>query len=347
MNYLDALDWLRINYPKYDLSDRIQIINLAKGGGPYIGPKGGKWTDPQHTIPWKEETVKREPPGSQLPENIQQKLKELNIDKYPQADIPISQIKVDLSGDINSKAVIAWRDSKGKIQTGYTPAFHKANAEKKWKRVQAFRDKKPKLISDINDKLTNTKKGSIEHQGYTVLSIIAETGLRPGSTGSLKKHGHYGIGTLTKDHVKVENEIAVIQFVGKAGKKNTTVVKNPKTVESLKYYLGQNKDSLFQPSALDNAKEVMPKGMKVKDLRTIKATETAEKYINGIETPPPLTGNAKKDKALLAKALFNTSKAVSTILNNTPSVAKASYIHPSVFEKWANKIGANKALWAN
>lgn len=346
MNYIQALDWLETNYPKYDINDRILIIELAKSGGPYIGPKGGKWADPKHTIPWKQETGKRKTPGSQLPDSIQKKLKELNIDKLPQADIPTSSIKVDFSGNINEKAVIAWRDSKGKIQTGYTPAFHKANAEKKWKRVQAFRDKKPEIVKAINDKLNNTKPGSTEHQGYTVLSIIAETGLRPGSTESVRKHGHYGISTLTKDHVKIDKGIAVIQFVGKSGKKNTTIVKNPNTVKALQYYLKQKNDNLFQPSALDNTKAVMPKGMKVKDFRTIKATETAEKFINAVEVPPPLTGNSKKDKKLLAKALFDTSKTVATILNNTPAVAKASYIHPMVFEKWANKIGAGKELWA-
>jgi len=26
---------------------------LEKAGGPYIGPRGGKWADPQHTVPWK------------------------------------------------------------------------------------------------------------------------------------------------------------------------------------------------------------------------------------------------------------------------------------------------------
>lgn len=26
---------------------------LRKAGGPYIGPRGGKWADPKHTIPWK------------------------------------------------------------------------------------------------------------------------------------------------------------------------------------------------------------------------------------------------------------------------------------------------------
>lgn len=27
---------------------------LAKAGGPYIGPRGGKWADPQHTVAWQE-----------------------------------------------------------------------------------------------------------------------------------------------------------------------------------------------------------------------------------------------------------------------------------------------------
>lgn len=30
---------------------------LEKGGGPYIGPRGGKWADPQMTVPWKEGKV--------------------------------------------------------------------------------------------------------------------------------------------------------------------------------------------------------------------------------------------------------------------------------------------------
>lgn len=40
---------------------RFKIVrprDLLKGG-PYIGPKGGKWADPAHTIPWKEQDQKR------------------------------------------------------------------------------------------------------------------------------------------------------------------------------------------------------------------------------------------------------------------------------------------------
>jgi hypothetical protein len=31
----------------------LETVLRKAGGGPYIGPKGGKWADPQHTIPWK------------------------------------------------------------------------------------------------------------------------------------------------------------------------------------------------------------------------------------------------------------------------------------------------------
>jgi len=42
---------------------------------------------------------------------------------------------------------------------------------------------------------------------------------------------------------------------------------------------------------------------------------------------------------------LETSKKVSTILNNTPTIAKVSYIHPMVFEHWAKNIGAPEKLW--
>lgn len=37
--------------------------DLQKAGGPYIGPRGGKWADSQHTIAWKEQTGHAAIPG--------------------------------------------------------------------------------------------------------------------------------------------------------------------------------------------------------------------------------------------------------------------------------------------
>ena len=282
-----------------------------------------------------------------MSDEVQSKLKELKVDKLPQAIIPVSDIRVDLTGDVDTKAIITWKDTKGKVQSGYTPKFHEINAKKKWDRINKFRSKKKEIVHTLNEKLIKEKHGSIDHQGHTILAIIAETGLRPGSIESVRKHGHYGISTLNREHVAINDKMAVLNFIGKEGKKNVTVIQNPVIVKALRYYVYNAKEgnSLFNPSSLEGAKEVLPKGMKVKDLRTIKATESAERLLKEVDIPPPLTGDNKKDKRLLAKALLETSKKVATILNNTPSIAKASYIHPMVFEQWAKSVGAPEKLW--
>lgn len=45
--------------------DRKRLITrgfwLMKAGGPFIGPRGGKWADPAHTIPWEEPQAHFEP----------------------------------------------------------------------------------------------------------------------------------------------------------------------------------------------------------------------------------------------------------------------------------------------
>lgn len=40
------------------------VVDLIKalGGGPFMGPRGGKWADPVHTIPWKPEKAKDKAP---------------------------------------------------------------------------------------------------------------------------------------------------------------------------------------------------------------------------------------------------------------------------------------------
>jgi hypothetical protein len=40
--------------PRSSVKKSAFAVDLVKAGGPYIGPRGGKWADPEHTIPWKE-----------------------------------------------------------------------------------------------------------------------------------------------------------------------------------------------------------------------------------------------------------------------------------------------------
>lgn len=46
----------------------VGMLKAKRGGGPYIGPKGGKWADPEHTIPWKEARARH--PRDQSPDVV-------------------------------------------------------------------------------------------------------------------------------------------------------------------------------------------------------------------------------------------------------------------------------------
>jgi hypothetical protein len=68
------------------VSKSVSVVTAGelKKAGPYIGPRGGKWADPKHTIPWKEEKPITKP----TEKTLQQKLAyigELIEAEYPEA----------------------------------------------------------------------------------------------------------------------------------------------------------------------------------------------------------------------------------------------------------------------
>jgi DNA topoisomerase-1 len=310
---------------------------------------GTEWVPVETAGKKKKAGKKAPPPGSQLPPKTLEKLKKMGITKFPAGDIPKSEVKVDFSDPLN-KAVMKWVDGSGTPQSAYTPEFHDKNADVKWQRVSEARKDLPKFKKDLKKKLAEAKDGSVQEQGILAAAIIAYTALRPGSKRSLDKFGNYGVTTMTSEHIKVSGNTVTINFTGKAGKGNKSKFTDKAIADALKRYIktGRNaKKSIFKPSSLNEArKAAKPLGVKLKDFRTIIACNIGLAVLNRQMVPPPLTGNAKKDKRLLAKAMLQASKIVAKALNNTPAVARDNYVHPEIFKEWAvNKAKADPKLF--
>ena len=344
----------------FSTSEIVDLTHLRKSAtieksGPFIGPRGGKWADAKHTIPWSDEKPKRQatppkpkrkPPGSQLAAEDLTKLRELGVTKLPEAAIPLSDIQISFDNP-HTTAVIKWRDKGGKTQSGYTPKFHETNARLKWDRVMAWRDKMPRVTRTLQKELKASKPGSLKHQGLLVANIIAATGLRPGGAGM--KAGHHGVANLTSKHIQIDGNKVSMDFIGKQGKRNTATIRNKAVAEAVAHYKkGGNKlnKPIFSSGVVKQARDSLPRGLKLKDLRTLVATQKAIEVLDKVAAPPPLTGNRKKDKRLLAKAILQASKQVAAHINNTPAVARSTYIHPEVFKQWAiEKAGADASLF--
>ena len=317
-------------------------IHTHKDGSKWEKQKHGNWIRVEHR------DRKRRSPGSHLHPEIQDRLRDLGIKKLPPTAVNADDVVLNLDGpDVNRRAVISWKDSKGRWQSAYTPEFHAANAVKKWKRVEGFRKKVPNIKKRLDEMITNGEFGSMQHQAALMTAIIAETGLRPGSELSLRTTTNRGVSTLHPSDVSFDSNSATLSFVGKSGKTNTSVVNNPVLIKALKQYVDEDssKSRIFNPNILKYTRKLVPRGMKLKDFRTIRAAETAAIGLKAILKPPPFTGNAAKDKRLLVQAINSVSKQVADGLNNTTQVARASYIPPQVFEDWARQIGIDEDLW--
>jgi len=277
-------------------------------------------------------------PGSQLPMHVQGQLKAAGVTKFPAAHIADVQVSSRLGGPDQDKGVLLkWTDDRGHDQSAYTKAFEARQAEAKWERVQQNEPKVEAAIDGLREQATTSP-------AHAAALLIAQTGLRPGSDKSVNELTHHGATTILAQHVRIEDGVAQLEFVGKEGKTNRSIVHDPVLVSVLQRATEGRApgERVFPGLSPARVAEVLPSGVKVKDLRTIAATRLARELLGAAK--PSLTGNAKVDARHVMGLLKAVSERVSIKLNNTPAMARKSYIHPEVVRGWATEHGLGALL---
>lgn len=276
--------------------------------------------------------------GAQLPKALLARLKELGVGKLPAAHIA----EVHVSHNINTPAahdgaLLKWTDDKGREQRVYSKEFDRKNAEKKWARVMANRPKVAKALDAMRAKAETSP-------AHAAALLMALTSLRPGSSQSVAHEGHYGATTLEARHIKFRGDEAHLEFVGKQGKVNKAVVDDPALVGALRAAVkGKEPSQRVFDTNIKAIREAVPPGVKLKDLRTIGATNHAERELRNHGFEP--TGDTKKDARAVIGVLKAVSTSVAARLNNTPGMARKSYIAPQVIRAWAAKYPDIKPEW--
>jgi len=281
----------------------------------------------------KDDGTKREvpgaPPGSHLPKQIVARLKQLGVTKFPAAHIGDVKVHSRIHDDehAHTGALLSWKDDKGRGQSSYSQEFDRKNAEKKWERVTKHRGKIESVVENLSKKAPNSP-------AHAAALLIAQTGLRPGSTKSAEEEGHYGVTTLQVRHVsELKDGSYSLNFIGKSGKKNKARINDPVLTRAIRKFIKGKapSDDVFDASRAAVA-QALPKGIKLKDLRTLVATNYAEQLLD--LNPPKRTGNDEKDAKYVCKLLKEVSAEVADRLNNTAAVARRSYIAPAVIQAW-------------
>lgn len=278
------------------------------------------------------------------------KYKEYKLNAYP-VNIPESEVQINDKGDINSHWVLRWTDPKTQqTKSAYSKEFLDRNAQQKWARIQNLSSAQVEIIKKKSlALLVDATQDTSIRDAAAVISIIANTGLRRGNKLKFNITGNRGVSTLSSENIKVEGSKVKFNFTGKSYKDNVATVKNLKLANYLKERQTENKDNqwLFETNdaAIDKVFDnVGGQGLKIKDMRTYVATDLARKILfDDPAPPPPLPENLSKSKQkkLVQTKLKEVYERVSQVLNNTPAMAKSSYVHPYVIETWVKKLGLN------
>ena len=287
---------------------------------------------------------------------IVEQFKKYGLTVFPKANVPLSKVKVNLKGNLDTHAVLKWKDpDTGLPMASYTPGFKDNNAKIKWARIKKIKEKNIVDIKEKSDKLLDKKDSQLQEAG-AIVSIISQTGLRPGSKIGFEKTENRGVSTLGPKNIRIMGDKIILNFIGKSTKENNAELKDATLARFLEKRIHERKNEQFlfdlSDVQLDKvyATKIEPsnKNIKIKDMRTYIATKIAKTFLkNDKSEPPPLPENSKKIKSSVKAKLKRVYELVSQKLNNSPAMAKSSYVHPEVIKLWLKELGVKPSIVEN
>lgn len=258
------------------------------------------------------------------------------LDRVRALAIPPAWTDVWICTRANGHIQATGRDAKGRKQYRYHADWSMARSENKFDRLPAFARRLPRLRDQVEQDLS--LRGPCKEKVLaTAVRLLEITLIRVGNAVYARQNRSYGLTTLHKRHLEVDGSALTFEFRGKSGKDHRVSVRDrrlARVVRSLEDLPGQhlfkyrNSDGDICPVTSDDVnayiREAMGDQFSAKDFRTWAGTVSAARALRDMEPPTSPTDARRKITVCV--------RAVSGLLGNTPTVCRASYVHPKVFE---------------
>lgn len=258
------------------------------------------------------------------------------LDRVRKLAIPPAWTDVWISPDPNGHVQATGRDAKGRKQYRYHAAFSQSRSESKYGKLAAFGRVLPAVRERVDADLSG-RGPTREKVLATVVRLLELTLIRVGNKEYARQNKSYGLTTLYKQHVAADGSTLRFTFKGKSGVRHQTSVKDRRVaaaVRTLHELRGQHlfkyRDATGELVPVESGdvnayiREIAGEAFSAKDFRTWAGTVSAARAL-WLEEPPATKAAAKR-------AVTRCVKAVSSVLGNTPTVCRTSYVHPRVFE---------------
>ncbi len=227
-------------------------------------------------------------------------------------------------------------DVKGRKQYRYDTRWREARDEVKFQDLLDFAAKLPPLRRRLSQDL-GASGLTREKVLATVVSLMAQTGVRIGNDRYANENGSFGLTTLLDRHAKITSAKVELMFRAKGGKPYRAVIKDEKLARIVRRCRDIPGQRLFQYVASNGGHQFIGSGdvnqyvqqigsarFTAKTFRTWVASVVALSELRTIEAAASLS----RRKRQLNVALGN----VAAQLGNTPAICRKSYVHPGLMQ---------------
>ena len=269
---------------------------------------------------------------------------EEQLDRIKSLVIPPAWKYVRIAPAASTPIQVVGMDTTGRIQYLYHSKYSEKQQKRKFAKIEKFGEYLPNLR-----KLTNEHIALDGFPREKVLAImmrlINSLYIRVGTDKSARHYRTYGITTLQNRHLEIgKNGTLIFDFVGKSHIQHRKVMVDEELAGLMKqlkeiggarklfhYVDDQGKARTVKPSDLNNyLKQATAAEFSAKDFRTWGGTLMAAVELAEI-------GKADDEKQL-KKNIIRAVKKVAEKLGNTPTVARSSYIHPSILKYYERGV---------
>lgn len=248
--------------------------------------------------------------------------------------IPPAWDNIWVSCNPNSAIQATGIDSKGRKQYRYHQQHIKKAEENKFLRMYDFVKATPKLDRIIK-KHEKLPPYSLKRVIASMLTIVKELHMRVGKEVYARKNKSYGVSSLRKIHMQIEDDVIRFRFKGKSKKRVSYTLKHPVLAKHLNMLLKLEGPRLFQfvDETTNTVKNVTDRDLNryiqkyvgkqftVKDFRSAASNH----YFIKALLKETQKRSPKNDRSI-KKNILNALKSTSHYLRHTKAISKKSYV---------------------
>ena len=230
-------------------------------------------------------------------------------------------------------------DAAGRKQYLYHERWQQRQAERKFATVREFAAALPRLRRAVTADLR--RQGMPRERALACAVRLLDLGFfRVGSEAYAEENESFGLATVRREHVSVQDGEVVFDFPAKSGQRRVQSIRDPaarRAIETMRRRRGGPEDLLAwrdggewldvrSEDVNSYIQEKAGEAFSAKDFRTWHGTVLAAVELAG--EPRPASEAAAK------RAIAGAVDRVAEALGNTPAVCRRSYVDPRVIERF-------------